>query len=81
MRYNHSLAQEVENIRQDIDLIRDQFLALKQTISANGFGMSTKAYHPSNGHNCGNGIKWRNTNPNHIINPKKVEKLKRYAND
>jgi hypothetical protein len=75
MRFNHSLSQELENLRQDIDLIKDQLLALKHSLSS-GLGMSSKSYHQNNGHISANGRR----NVIHLINPNRVEKLKRYAN-
>ena len=76
MRSNHSISEEMDNLRQDVDLIRNQLVALKQSISVNGFTQASKTYHhQSNGYICANGRR----NHNHIISPNKVEKLKRFS--
>ncbi|XP_054169107.1 dentin sialophosphoprotein-like [Oppia nitens] len=84
MRYNHSISEEMENFRQEMHLIREQMLAIKQNISTGGFSMTNKqqSYHQSNGYISANGRRLTNQLTNHhIINPNKVEKLKKFFGD
>ena len=83
IRYNQSLSQEMDHLRQDVDAIRNQMMALKQCLIPNGIAVTQRTHqtrdqsreHPSNGHISANGRQ----NGTQIINPNRVEKLKRFA--